>query len=259
MKNFIILLIILVFTNTANAKPVGYKNITLLPTQSSTILYTSLNDSKIKYVYEIKAEQSIIDFSTQMEKLNKDNILVYWQKMSKNNTVGMINAQFFNMNTGELSFPLKANNIVYKKEFYEKWNYKSFSRITNNRVSIFDGFDNFTFTISQDYILGLDPVKDNKSMNSKVSRTFIAVKRAGICIENNKNNCLVDKYYFFVDNASTQSEMIKNIEEWGILKSDIIMLDGGGSSQMCSIDLNDLCDFLGEARKIPSVITINDK
>lgn len=260
MKKYIKLIVfVLVFTTMKSvfAFPSGYTYVNPLPSQGVNIYSSVSGTGKILYVIEADANLASIDFGLSKSGYNKQDISYYWDDYSNNKTIAMINGQFFNENNGELSFPVKANGNILKNYYDEHFTYRTFARQNSTSVNIFNGFSQGYFDYSSDYILGLHPTLDNKQRNNYVPRTFIAVKRKNNC--GFIQNCEVEKYYFFIDDASTQSMMVNNIKKWGINEEDIIMLDGGGSTQMCTKYTNQRCLFFGESRDIPHAIKISIK
>ncbi len=256
----IILVSILCFiaNNIYAAIPEGYTYVNPQPSRGVNIYGSSSGAGKILYVIEADASRSNINFGLTKSGTNKESISEYWDDYGNQDTIAVINGQFFNLYTGKLSFPVKANNIVLESNYNEPFTYKSFARFNGTNGFMFNGFSTNLFRSSKDYIMGLHPKNDNKSKYSYIPRTFMAVKRVQPCFVN-MNSCPISKYYFFVDDASTQSMMVNNIKQWGINENDIIMLDGGGSTQICGKGIWQECRDFGEARPVPHAIMIGVK
>ena len=243
---------------TANAAPVGYQ--LLSPNNSGVKVYSAKRGGLIQYVIEAEVNKSNIYFSLVKFGRNKASISKYWNENSRDSkTIAIINGSFFGSKEDILAFPMKLRGSPYRSYFNERnWTFRSLAFNSLSSVAVFDGYSAPVFGAIQNYILLLHPSKDSKRAKEYIPRTFMAVKRVSNC-SGPKNHCRVTHFYFFVDNYFRQSDMVNGIKQWGIREDDILMLDGGGSTQICSRHISPNCKDFGEARPVPHAIKISIK
>lgn len=176
----------------------------------------------------------------------------YWTSFNTNKSFSMSNLQFFGFtNTTEsskMSFPLKENNVIIscgsgnnenllKRKIGINGSSITVAEYTNTSNSYSNVVNNL---LNPTVLVGLHP-DANKSATSLVPRTYLAKKGTKLIVYNSR--------------GATQSQ-IKTIliNEFGVLQSDIIMFDGGGSTQLVNLGTQYINSTA--TRKIPSVIEI---
>lgn len=152
----------------------------------------------------------------------------WWKEYasSEKNVVSMMNGQFFNPKypaIAPLAFSTKMRGFVYtgyadKNEFRKQ---KLLLRIGDDGAIVQRYNDNFRMLQrlpEQDIIVGLDPTV-NKAAAVRRRRTFIAVTVEGDVL-------------IFTSPASSQRYATRILQAFGAAKDSILMLDGGGSTQL---------------------------
>lgn len=151
----------------------------------------------------------------------------WWKEWKKEepDAFSIANGQFFNMDDplkAPIAFPLKADGMVHP-------GYGDTSEYNGNKVMLTLGDDRFSveeysddatplYSMREDAIVALKPAAD-KQKNRRRGRTFIGV--------NDDGNALI-----FTSPTATQRYAQRILLAFGAGRNDIIMLDGGDSTQM---------------------------
>lgn len=146
----------------------------------------------------------------------------YFKKQSQKNipVKWVINAQFFNAGKDPtfMSFPLKVNGTIINDYMDNDIAKRTLIKTKQNQFFIKEGFER-NFLTNADYtdvIVAFSPEVDALSSQS-IGRTYVGMKE--------------NMLYFFIANSKTQNEMNSIIQDEWILPENIIMFDGGPSSQ----------------------------
>ena len=245
------------------AAPEGFS---IVSSEGGVTVYTKLlkiKDAKPDYVQEIDLSKGakikllmgeIVEerkrwgkHNGQNPKIKRQSLQQVWEEAKENNndTVCVTNGQFFG--TGgyptTLAFPIKIDGIDYDgyEEVYEDKH--KVLNIGSNNVEINQfSYDDMSY-LKKNAIVGFS-TSANKSKNSNVGRTFI-----GIADKNEDG--ISETILIFNSKYSTQKYAKKTLIAFGA--TDIMMLDGGDSSQL-------ICngtDYVSSSRTIPqSIATI---
>jgi hypothetical protein len=168
----------------------------------------------------------------------------------------VVNGAFFSTSkssSSQIAFPLKSNGRIVSEGF-APWN----KHIGHRRVLSFeDGqarilpFNNRSIAgfrqLPEDFaIVSLSPSFDiDGSKNQKIGRTFVGLA------DKNENGSY-GRVLFFVSPSSTQLHAEKTLKAFGA--KSMLMLDGGGSSQLvCKWDRG-LKPYVPSERKVPQFL-----
>lgn len=150
-----------------------------------------------------------------------------WKKSVGDRAFSAVNAQFFDMRTAEvapLAFAVKINGTVYPG-YGDLQEYRLQKRVVffeDRRIRIIPfGSDRVRLlerSAAKDAMVGLAP-EVSKAAEKRLGRTFIGTMRNG-------NAVLVTSA------AATQLEMVQVLRDFGVTDTAMVMLDGGGSTQL---------------------------
>ncbi|MGK7920800.1 MAG: phosphodiester glycosidase family protein [Trichodesmium sp.] len=159
------------------------------------------------------------------------------------------NGQFFrnDENTStELAFPVKSDGIIVSDGYAGEIEFpdeKLMLEVWNNRALItkFQP-NNFQLSTAPNFIVGLQENAD-KGVEDKTGRTFIGVK-------DKDGDRLNETILIFTSKEATQLHATKVLKHFGA--TQVIMLDGGGSTQL--ISQGNI--YIDSPRTIPQMIAI---
>ncbi|MGD1805279.1 phosphodiester glycosidase family protein [Dapis sp. BLCC M126] len=181
----------------------------------------------------------------------RQTISQVWSNLSSENSslFCITNGQFFrndrNSST-ELAFPVKSDGIIVSDGYAGEIEFpdeKLMLEVWNDRalISKFQP-NNLQFSKAPNLIVGLQENAD-KGVENKTGRTFIGVK-------DRDGDRLNETILIFTSKKATQPHAAKILKSFGA--TQIIMLDGGGSTQlMCQGN-----SYISSPRTIPQMIAI---
>ncbi len=178
-----------------------------------------------------------------------------WKKSVGDRAFSAVNGQFFDMRTAEvapLAFAVKINGKVYPG-YGDRQEYRLQKRVVffeDRRIRIIPfGSDRVRLlerSTAKDAMVGLAP-EVSKAAEKRLGRTFIGTVRNG-------NAVLVTSA------AATQLEMVQVLRDFGVRDTAMVMLDGGGSTQLVTRGWTLLprrTSTAGELRTIPLALGLS--
>ncbi|MCP4523358.1 MAG: phosphodiester glycosidase family protein, partial [Candidatus Gracilibacteria bacterium] len=144
-----------------------------------------------------------------------------------NDIFAVVNGQFFNANKENttLSFPVKSNGTILNS--YVDNDKKKRTVIIDKMgvIKIMEGYNESYLNDknNKEVLVGINPSEDF-SKNRSVGRTYM-----GLIGD--------DRVVFFIAQSKTQHEMKKIALDYGIEGQNLVMLDGGPSSQFAYFDI----------------------
>lgn len=159
------------------------------------------------------------------------NVPAWWARLKGNeNVVSVFNGQFFDANDADiapLAFSTKVDGTVYR-------GYADTTEFKGAKVALLLGEQEHRVVPYRDDAAQLAEAKEqdavvgllwwaDKRPRSRVPRTLVGVAPSG-------------DTYVFVSQAATQRYALGILKRFGIRQSEIVMLDGGGSSQLSTRD-----------------------
>lgn len=183
--------------------------------------------------------------------LARESLEKAWDKFSRTNenALCITNGQFFRnddkASTG-LAFPVKANGKILSEGYAGESEYPDeqlMLAIDSDRASI-QTFDLREFYSSEaaNIIGGLKPDAD-KGLNDETGRTFIGIK-------DSNGDGISETLLIFSSQTATQFHAAEVLRYFGA--SEVIMLDGGGSTQLLCQDTT----YISSPRTIPQTIGV---
>ncbi len=183
--------------------------------------------------------------------LARESLEKAWDKFSRTNenALCITNGQFFRnddkASTG-LAFPVKANGKILSEGYAGESEYPDeqlMLAISRDRASI-QTFDIREFYSSEaaNIIGGLKPDAD-KGLNDETGRTFIGIK-------DSNGDGIAETLLIFSSQTATQFHAAEVLRYFGA--SEVIMLDGGGSTQLLCQDTT----YISSPRTIPQTIGV---
>lgn len=206
------------------------------------------------------------------EKQNKDpwafsklDLKTKFAQLSKSGALSLSNGSFFD-NTEKVYSTHAGISYPFKNQYFKEhgWStdkdmknlkvfawgiFPPFTQKSARVVDYYDGFEDDYFYQASNYITGkINTFNQDGAMNNKDYRTFIGVK----------NNHLV---YILNGKNLTQSDATYYLKMCGLYESDIVMLDGGGSTQLSFINKNNTISnifsyFYSNDRNIPQLLAV---
>lgn len=187
-------------------------------------------------------------------KLRRQTLTQAWKNFYSFNkkAFSITNGQFFRNDTNSatitnLAFPVKANGIIMSDGYAGESEFASeklMLAVWNNRaeISVFNGKNSLYSSSAPNIIVGLSE-KANKFMNKNLGRTFIGVL-------DRDSNEISETVLIFNSSDSTQFHAAHTLKKFGAAK--VVMLDGGGSSQLLAQGEN----YITSSRTIPQTIGV---
>lgn len=183
--------------------------------------------------------------------LARETLEQAWDAFSQTNenAICISNGQFFRnddqASTG-LAFPVKANGKILTEGYAGETEYPDAQlmlMIDRDRAAI-KALDMIEFYSSEasNIIGGLKPDAD-KGLNDETGRTFIGIK------DNNWDG-IMETVLIFTSQSSTQFHAAEVLRYFGA--REVMMLDGGGSTQLLCEDTN----YISSPRTIPQTIGV---
>lgn len=183
--------------------------------------------------------------------LARESLEKAWDKFSRTNenALCITNGQFFRNDdkaSTSLAFPVKANGKILSEGYAGESEYPDeqlMLAIDSDRASI-QTFDLREFYSSEaaNIIGGLKPDAD-KGLNDETGRTFIGIK-------DSNGDGISETLLIFSSQTSTQFHAAEVLRYFGAL--EVIMLDGGGSTQLLCQDTT----YISSPRTIPQTIGV---
>ncbi|MEZ4908785.1 MAG: PKD domain-containing protein [Saprospiraceae bacterium] len=185
----------------------------------------------------------------------RESISTVWTEKTTeyDNVFTVTNGQFFDIGyavSAPLAFPVKQNGemvsdgygntseYVGEKEFFGAW-----TDLSN--ITPYDDDPNSVATSTALHgIVGLDKDAD-KGPNNEVGRTFM-----GVMDEDGDGE--YEKVLIFTSKTATQAYAAQQLNDFGVSFDKILMLDGGGSTQMRCNGV----DYVSSTRIIPQFIVV---
>ncbi|MBD1894523.1 phosphodiester glycosidase family protein [Coleofasciculus sp. FACHB-129] len=187
-------------------------------------------------------------------KLRRQTLTQAWKNFSSFNkkAFSITNGQFFRNDTKSaiitnLAFPVKANGIIMSDGYAgenEFASQKLMLAVWNSRaeISVFNGKNSLYSSSAPNIIVGLSE-KANKFMNKNLGRTFMGVL-------DRDSNGISETVLIFNSSDSTQFHAVQTLKKFGA--DQVVMLDGGGSSQLLAQGVN----YITSPRTIPQTIGV---
>jgi hypothetical protein len=187
-------------------------------------------------------------------KLRRQTLTQAWEHFYSLNkkAFSITNGQFFRNDTSSatitnLAFPVKANGTIISDGYAGESEFASqklMLAVWNDRaeISAFQGKNSLYSSSAPNIIVGLSE-NANKSINKNLGRTFMGVR------DSDSNNTY-ETVLIFNSSDSTQFHAAEILKKFGADK--VVMLDGGGSSQLLSQGKN----YITSARTIPQTIGV---
>ena len=198
-----------------------------------TVFIADLRVASVEFGADKKSEKNyIVNGKQVLEPLYGLKSITDWKKIS--NAEAIVNGQFFDFKSpSTLSFPMKnygssimAHGVDMRGEDNSNFRTLMFYGYGSAMVKTFNPKDLYS---NNRLIVGFKPNYSNSSRgqapNSSKARTFVGVRFV--------RNGLVHSHLaiFVVSKNSKVSDMLKVFEQWGVNQNDVVMFDGGGSTQ----------------------------
>jgi exopolysaccharide biosynthesis protein len=180
------------------------------------------------------------------------NVPAWWARIKADDTaVAALNGQFFNASVAEsatLAFSVKDDGTTYRG-YADKNEYPGaklallLGEKQHSVVKYTDDADQLAIADARDAVVGLVWWADKKP-RARVARTMIGVSPRG-------------ETYVFISPAATQRYAMAILKRFGISQSEVVMLDGGGSSQLSTRDSGQVVPVRAPRqflRKVPQVL-----
>ncbi|MEW5858620.1 MAG: phosphodiester glycosidase family protein [Cyanobacteriota bacterium] len=187
-------------------------------------------------------------------KLRRQTLTQAWEHFYSLNkkAFSITNGQFFRNDTSSatitnLAFPVKANGTIISDGYAGESEFASqklMLAVWKDRaeISAFQGKNSLCSSSAPNIIVGLSE-NANKSINKSLGRTFMGVR------DSDSNNTY-ETVLIFNSSDSTQFHAAEILKKFGADK--VVMLDGGGSSQLLAQGKN----YITSARTIPQTIGV---
>jgi hypothetical protein len=187
-------------------------------------------------------------------KLRRQTLTQAWEHFYSLNkkAFSITNGQFFRNDANSaiitnLAFPVKANGTIISDGYAGESEFASqklMLAVWNNRaeISTFKGKKSLYSSSAPNIIVGLSE-NANKSINKNLGRTFMGVMDRDF-------NGIHETVLIFNSSDSTQLHAADILKKFGADK--VVMLDGGGSSQLLALGKN----YITSARTIPQTIGV---
>ncbi|MBD2740726.1 phosphodiester glycosidase family protein [Coleofasciculus sp. FACHB-1120] len=187
-------------------------------------------------------------------KLRRQTLTQAWESFYSFNkkAFSITNGQFFRNDPNSatitnLAFPVKVNGTIVSDGYAGESEFASqklMLAVWNNRaeISAFKGKNSLYASSAPNIIVGLSE-KANKSINKNLGRTFMGVG-------DGDSNGIYETVLIFNSSDSTQFHAAETLKKFGADK--VIMLDGGGSSQLLAQGKN----YIKSTRTIPQTIGV---
>jgi len=156
----------------------------------------------------------------------------HWERLVErwnDRAFSVFNGQFFGSSPLQLAFPVKANGTIYTGGYAGDGEYpdRKVMLAIEGEAQILPfpevGYpDNPLFSTVPDLIVGLDELAD-KGIKRNVGRTFVGVL-------DRDGNGTTETLFVLTSPRSTQLRASRTLRAFGA--SDVMMLDGGGSTQL---------------------------
>jgi Phosphodiester glycosidase len=211
----------------AQVEPVHFKLLNSMPgvrlyASGSTFVHVlrPRDGATVRFLAELDAQDRFVRKTTP-------DWFADWKKSVGDRAFSAVNAQFFDMRATEvapLAFAVKINGTVYPG-YGDLQEYRLQKRVVffeDRRIRIIPfGSDRVRLlerSAAKDAMVGLAP-EVSKAAEKRLGRTFIGTVRNG-------NAVLVTSA------AATQLEMVQVLRDFGVNDTAMVMLDGGGSTQL---------------------------
>lgn len=187
--------------------------------------------AKLKFLYGNIIETGNTDgaYGGNNPNIKRNTLRDFWNVFLKNNrnAFSISNGQFFSTNASPspLAFPLKVDNIVISEGYgiHEYPEQKLMLELWGNRADIIYLSEfNFKNSTAPNILAGLSEYAD-KGVNIYTARTFIGIYDKNL-------DGMNEMILIFNSEWSTQADAASILRSFGAQK--IIMLDGGGSTQL---------------------------
>ncbi|MFE1744948.1 phosphodiester glycosidase family protein [Coleofasciculus sp. H7-2] len=187
-------------------------------------------------------------------KLRRQTLTQAWDHFYSLNkkAFSITNGQFFRNDTNSatitnLAFPVKANGTIISNGYAGESEFASQKLMlevwkTRAKISAFKGKNPLYSSSAPNIIVGLSE-NANKSINKNLGRTFMGVR-------DGDSNGIYETVLIFNSSDSTQFHAAETLKKFGADK--VVMLDGGGSSQLLAQGKN----YIKSTRTIPQTIGV---
>ena len=176
-------------------------------------------------------------------------LLTHWNNLSS--PVSIVNGQFFDPNKSPattLSFAVKSNGSILtlgqdKNSFDPKFppQQLEITRGSGAFVQTWNEYRIKEVSKAQNIIVGLHPNDSTKGPSTSRGRTAF---------------CTNGKWVFIGTYvAETQSNVVKDLQTWGCAKENVVIFDGGGSTQLKTNSF----EISGDKRLLPQVVAVYDR